>query len=402
MACAEERAAWPLSSSAFADLSECRSGDAEPAAGDLVDRFAGIDDPRQVRWVEHPLAVVLALCAAAVVAGMRSFTAIADWVAEAPPDLLARLHIRCGSVVPPRAPSKSTIWRVVTEIDPVAADAVIGMWLLERTGHDDRATPAGELALDGKTLRGAKDGDGNQTHLLAAMTHGGLVARQVEVGAKTNEIPMLQELLDPLDITGTVITADAMHTQRDTAEYLHRRGADFCFCVKENQPKLFAALNALPWQETPIGHTRTDRGHGRIERRTIRVLPAPEDLPFPHVQQVTLIERYVSDLNGGSPSAIAVLGITSLPTARAEPARLARLTRGHWGIESLHWLRDTLYREDESKTSTKSGPQVMAGLRNLAIGALRLTGRTDITAATRWASRFMHRPFDILGLTRRS
>jgi predicted transposase YbfD/YdcC len=63
-----------------------------------------------------------------------------------------------------------------------------------------------------------------------------------------------------------VITADALHTQRDTAEYLHRRGADFCFCVKENQPKLFAALNALPWNDTPIGHTQNDRGHGRIER----------------------------------------------------------------------------------------------------------------------------------------
>jgi hypothetical protein len=73
----------------------------------------------------------------------------------------------------------------VAEIDPIAADAVIGIWLLERAGRDDRSTPAGELALDGKTLPGAKDSDGNQIHLLAAMTHAGLVAGQVEVGAKT-------------------------------------------------------------------------------------------------------------------------------------------------------------------------------------------------------------------------
>jgi predicted transposase YbfD/YdcC len=190
---------------------------------------------------------------------------------------------------------------------------------------------------------------------------------------------MLPTLLDPLDITGAVITADALHTQRDTAEYLHRRGADFCFCVKENQPKLFAALNALPWNDIPISHTQNDRGHGRIERRTIRVLPAPEDLPFPHLNQVTLVERYVNNLDGTSRSSVAALGITSLSDTHADPARLATPTRNHWEIESLHWLRDTVYREDASHARTQSGPRVMAGLRNLAIGALRLIGRTDIT-----------------------
>jgi Transposase len=208
---------------------------------DLVDRFARIDDPRQTRWVEHPLAAVLALCAGAVVAGMRSFTAIASWVSDVPADLLAGLYARCDpTLAVARPPSKGTIWRVVTDLDPAQADAAIGAWLLQRAGQPtaegdkpaDGAPPGlGELALDGKTVRGAKDGDGNQVHLLAAMTHSGLVVGQVEVGAKTNEIPLLPELLDDLDIAGSVITADALHTQRDTAEYLHQRGADFCFCV---------------------------------------------------------------------------------------------------------------------------------------------------------------------------
>jgi predicted transposase YbfD/YdcC len=211
-------------------------------------------------------------------------------------------------------------------------------------------------------------------------------------------IPKLSELLAPLNITGTVITADAMHTQRDTATYLNQRGADFFFCVKENQPTLYTRLNTLPWNDVPVSHTQTDRGHGRIERRTIQVLPAPDNLSFPHVNQVTLIERYVADLAGNPTSAVAVLGITSLTTTRATPARLAALARRHWGIESLHWLRDTLYHEDTSTTRTKAGPQVMAGLRNLAIGAIRTTGRTDITETTRWANRNMHRPFHILGL----
>ena len=110
--------------------------------------------------------------------------------------------------------------------------------------------------------------------------------------------------------------------------------------------------------------------------------------------------RRVNDLDSNHQSSVAVLGVASLPRLRATPARLADLARRHWGIESLHWLRDTLYREDASTAKTKAGPRILAGLRNLAIGAIRLTGRTDITETTRWASRIMHRPFDILELTR--
>jgi hypothetical protein len=127
-------------------------------------------------------------------------------------------------------------------------------------------------------------------------------------------------------------------------------------------------------------------------------MPAPPDLPFPHVNQVFLIERATTDLAGTSLSNVAILGVTSLPANRGDSTLLAEAVRGQWGIESLHWIRDTLYREDHSHVHTKSGPRVMAALRNLAIGALRLSGRTDITEATRWATRNMQRPFTILGL----
>ena len=129
------------------------------------------------------------------------------------------------------------------------------------------------------------------------------------------------------------------------------------------------------------------------------MLPAPADLPFPHVNQVWLIERYTRDTAGVPRSAVAALGVTNLPAQLGTPERLATLVRQHWGIESLHWLRDTVYREDNSTARTRSGPRVMAALRNLAIGAIRLTGRRDITEATRSASRDPHRPFKILKLT---
>jgi hypothetical protein len=128
------------------------------------------------------------------------------------------------------------------------------------------------------------------------------------------------------------------------------------------------------------------------------VLPAPADLPFPHVNQAWLVERYITDPTGAPRSAVAALGVTNLPAHPGTPECLATLIRQHWGIESLHWLRDTVYREDNSTIHTRSGPRVMAALRNLAIGAIRLTGRRDITEATRSASRNMDRPFKILKL----
>jgi predicted transposase YbfD/YdcC len=387
---------------------------------ELLRRFAGISDGRSDQGRDHPVAVVLTLCAAAVLAGMRSFTAIAGWVADVPAELRAWLYL----TPTPGEPSKTTLWRVLTGVDAAAVDAAIGSWLAERAQHATAAAVAstaarapdtdptdgadGELlavAVDGKTVRGAVAADGTQVHLLAAATHGDqLVLGQVDVSAKTNEIPMFAPLIDQLAATGIdpgrlVITADALHCQRDHATYLHQRGAGFVFTVKHNQPGLFAALDALPWTDAPVAHRQTDRGHGRITTRTIQTLPAPPDLPFPHVDQVWLIERYVTDLAGIPTSAVAALGVTNLHAHRAAPADIARLVRDHWGVESLHWLRDTVYREDHSRAHTRSGPRVMAGLRNLGIGALHLAGRRDIAEATRWAGRNMHRPFQLLGLT---
>lgn len=400
---------------------------------DLVDHFAVIDDPRHPSWVVHPLAAVLVLCAAAVVAGMRGFTAIAGWVTDTPPPMLAMVYSRCGK--PPLVPSKSTIWQVVTRVDAAAVDAAVGLWLAARAGIDvaidadeqaggDQASvqpqpndmragePSGRpdgnlagppraiLAVDGKRVCGAKDADGNAPHLLAAATHEqGLVLAQIDVHHKTNEIPMFARLLNLINVAGMLITADCLHTQRKHARYLHGRDADFVFCVKDNQPGLFAALDVLPWPDTPITHRMTDRGHGRLETRTLQVMPAPPDLPFPHVEQVFLVERAVTTMTGKPVSNVAILGVTSMNADRGTPENIAQAVRGQWKIEALHWLRDTVYREDDSTVHTRSGPRIMAAFRNLAIGALRLHGRTDIAEATRWATRNTARPFAILGLT---
>jgi predicted transposase YbfD/YdcC len=371
----------------------------------LLELLAGVSDGRPGQGRDHPVAAVLALAAAAVVAGSRSFTAIVGWAADVPAGVREELYRRCGAARPRAGPpSKATIWRVVTGADAAALDAVTGTWLMARAGA------AGDLAggettlvpirVDGKTVRGARNPDGSQVHLLAALAgRRGVVAAQTEVGAKTNEIPMIIPLLDGIDLDQAVVTADALHCQRATAEYVHGRGADFALPVKDNQPGLFDALDALPWHQVPVTHAAADRGHGRITSRTIQVTDAPGDLPFPHVSQAYLIERHVTALDGTSLSEVAALGVTSLAATRASPQIIASLVRGQWAIESLHWLRDTLYQEDKSAVRTRSGPRAMAALRNLAIGALHLAGRHDTTEATRWASRYIDRPYTILGFT---
>ena len=379
---------------------------------DLLELLAGVPDGRTGQGRDHPVAAVLALAAAAVVAGMKGYTAISGWVADVPPAALAGLYLRCGAAPAP-PPSKTTIWRVMTDAGTGELDAAAGTWLMSLAGLDgpDAAGPGEEdcpsaltqVRLDGKAVRGARNPDGTQVRLLAALVGAdaasSVVAAQAAVGAKTNEVPVAKAVLSQLDLHGKVVTADALHTVKATARLIHEGGGEFVFPVKENRRSLFNAIDALSWKDVPIAHAVTDKGHGRITTRTMQVLPAPEGLPFPHVSQVFLIERYVTGLDGRHISAVAALGVASPEPERADAAALARYVREQWSIESLHWIRDTLYQEDKSQVRTRSGPRAMAALRNLAIGALRMAGRTDITEATRWAARSMDRPFTILGLT---
>ncbi|WP_196222451.1 ISAs1 family transposase [Micromonospora sp. CP22] len=380
---------------------------------DLLELLVEVSDGRSSQGRDHPAAVVLA-AAAATVAGMTGYTAMSGWVADVPEVVVADPYRRVGAL-PAGRPSRSTIWRVCTDADAQALDSGtsgrLGRGMAAGTGADDRQgsapPPLMQVRLDGKTVRGAKGNDGDQLHLLAALSGTaesgaprGVLAQAEVTGAKTNEPATARDLLDVLDLTGVTVTADALHTVKATAELICQRGGQFVFAVKENRRALFDTLNALSWADTPIAYSSVDTGHGRITRRTIQVLPAPPDLPFPHVNQVWLIERYVTDTTGRHLSAVAQLGVASHTPHQAGPADLAGYVQGHWAIEALHWIRDTCYREDHSTVRTRSGPRILASLRNLAINALRLAGRPDITEATRWASRHMTRPFAILELTK--
>lgn len=254
------------------------------------------------------------------------------------------------------------------------------------------------IAFDGKTLRGARGAAGNLVHLLAGLCqHTGAVLAQLAVDVKTNEIPMLRKLLDTLDITGAVITADALHCQRDTAEYIIGRGAHYIFTVKNNQPKLRTKLKTLPWKQIPIIDTSIEHDHGRTAKRVLKATEITEGIGFPGAVQVLQLTRTITDRKTGNRHTEVVYAVTSLSIADAKPAQIAAWLRGHWAIENkLHWVRDVTYAEDHSQIRTGGGPQVMATLRNTAISILRLKGHTNIAAALRHHVRNHLRPVKLL------
>jgi len=226
-----------------------------------------------------------------------------------------------------------------------------------------------------------------------------VVLAQTEVDGKTNEITRLRPLLEPLDLAGVVVTADALHTQRANAAWLVEvKHAAWILLVKDNQPGLHLQLRRLPWRDIPVLDTTRDRGHGRVEVRRLQATTVP-GLGFPHAAQAIRVTRRVKDLRQGRWRTVTVYAITNLTAAQATPARLADTIRGHWAIEALHHVRDTTYAEDASQVRTGAAPRVMASLRNLAIGILRAHGCRNIAAALRRNARDATRPLALLGLT---
>jgi len=249
-----------------------------------------LPDPRDRRGRRHTLASVLAVSAAAVAAGARSVAAIAEWATDAPWPILAALGVRCDPLTRRcQVPGEATIRRVLARVDGDAVDAAVGAWLADRLHPPSHRRV---LAVDGKRLRGSAR-DGHQVHLLAALDHhDGAVLAQRQVDGAPGEVPAFQPLLAGLDLAGVVVTADALHTQRDHASFLVGRGADYLLVVKANQPTLHTQLAGLPWRQIPVMDRTRDHGHGRIELRTLKVA-AVAGLCFPHAAQAIQATRRV-------------------------------------------------------------------------------------------------------------
>jgi len=354
-------------------------------ASALLDLLATVPDPRDPRGVRYRLAGVLAVAVTAVLAGARSFAAIGEWAADLSGEHLARIGLGM-------APDESTLRKLLARLDADALDRVLGAWLWTRS---DVAHGRRVIALDGKTVRGARTATTPAPHLVAALDHThATVLGQVATAAKSNEIPAVRDLLACFDLTAAVVTVDAMHTQTDTATAITNAGGDYVFTVKGNTPTLHRQLKALPWKDVPA-HSETHSSHGRRATRTIKVATAPDWIGFPGAKQVAQVRRTVT--TNGKKSVEVVYLITSADPASAPPATLAAWVQGHWAIENrLHYVRDVTFGEDLSQVRTGHAPRVMASLRNTAISLLRLAGWANIAQALRHHARDAERALTCL------
>jgi predicted transposase YbfD/YdcC len=406
----------------LAGLAERELGSAaDPAEAEsvLVARLSKVPDLRRRRGLRHRLVVVLALAACAtLVVGGDSVTAIWQWAARASQDKLARLgarrHPLTGRFL---VPSERTFRRVLSKLDADALDAALSGWAADvargvvsapvvaaTPGPPEREqrratqrsvehpTPDGLLpaaAVDGKALRGARTPEGGRVFLVAAIDHAtGAVLGQRQVGDKRGEGAAARDLLTGLRAPGMVWTLDALHTTKATARLITKDlHGHYILIIKGNQPIARDAAAALlsgpnaDWVATTA--TEDDRGHGRVERRTIRVAPADDNL-FPGAVQAFRLRRDTAGLDGLWTGKEIVYGITSLPADLAGPAQLNHYERRHWVVEDrLHWVRDVTFGEDASQLRTGTAPRALAAFRNLAISALRLAGRANIAHARR-------------------
>lgn len=354
--------------------------------------LAKVHDPRKARGRRHRLVTVLALSVAAVLAGARSYVAIAEWAHDLP--ATARLRLGMGR----RAPSETTIRRILQAVDLDALDTALSGWLSARLPAPP-PTPSGParpvvrmIAVDGKTARGARRGEDRAVHLLAAFEHThGVVLGQTEVDGKTNEITAFAPLLDRIDVRDVLVTADALHTQRGHADYLHKRGGHYLWIAKANQPRLHTQLLGLPWRQIPIVHNSTDRGHGRLEQRRLKLTAVGEGIEFPHARLAIQLHRRRRAIASTTWTSETIYAVTDLNWRQARPELITEAIRGHWAIESLHWIRDVTFGEDLSQIRTANGPANMATLRNFAVSRHRLAGATNIAQASRRTARHPNR-----------
>jgi predicted transposase YbfD/YdcC len=350
----------------------------------------GLRDPRDPRGRQFPLGAVLLVALCALSCRFDSFRAMGQWAAGAPASTLERLGLRRRGVFGlVRAPSAATIRRVVGAVMPGGLEGLL------------RAFPvkAREVAVDGKCLRGSRDQAGQAVTVLGAIVQDGTLVAQQRVPDKTNEITGFAALLAVLDLEGAVVTADALHTQRDHARVLVEEfGAHYVFTVKRNQPELWAACRAVPWERVSASSRSTVRAHGRVETRIIQAVTWG-DLDFPHLRQVARLTRYRTNGKTGKRSRETVYVITDLSSVQAGPQQIGAYVQGHWGVENkIHYIRDTAFGEDASRIRTRHGAQNMATLRSVAMNFLRRSGSSIAYARRAVALAPYTAPLDLFGI----
>ena len=357
---------------------------------EIIPHFHELEDPRSTINQRHPLVSVIVISIMAVLAGANGPTAIAEW-ALLKEDLLLKLLS-----LPNGIPRKDVFRRVLMALNPIAFQSSFMEWLQSLRSKAAAATGIDQpvLAVDGKTLRRSHDhanGLGALHSVTIWASEFGLTLGQVATNEKSNEITAIPELLKLVDISGAIITIDAMGTQTAIAKQIVEGKADYVLALKGNQGSLYEAASDYveehmknDFAEVKVRrHTTTETAHGREETRTYIQMPAPKTLAgFGRWAGLTTIGvAILICMRDGKETVDIRYFISSLGMGIQ---RFANAVRSHWAIENTcHWCLDITYREDESRIREKTLRENFAWLNRFTLSLLKQNGNGKSVAMNR-------------------
>ncbi len=338
----------------------------------LTEAFSGVVDPRTGPARRHDLTEIILMALCAVLCGADTWVDVAEWAEDNEAWLKRYLVLEHGT------PSHDTFGRVFRLLDAKVFEACFRDWISGLAG-----VVAGVVAIDGKTACGSRDGHNTALHTISAYaTASGLCLGQEHTRGKGNEIPAIKALLDTLALKGCIVTIDAIGCQTEIAQKILDRGGDYLLAVKDNQKDLADALREFfaegeTWGfgSLTISHYQSiEKDHGRIETRQAMWV---NDLSWldkklrdhwPQLAGIGMIERQ-REINGTvSIERAYYIGSQGITSAES----FAQAARDHWGIEnSLHWVLDITFREDDCRVRKDQAPHNFAALRKFALALLR-------------------------------
>ena len=370
----------------------------------LQEAFAGVEDHRRGPAQRYGLQEMIAMAICAVLCGSESWVDIADWCEDEEEWLKTFLELSQGT------PSHDTFGKVFRVLDAAVFESCFRAWIASLVG-----AVKGVVALDGKTVRGSKDGPNRALHMVSAYaTELGVSLGQEGTAGKGNELAGIKALLDTLVLKGCIVTMDALGCQTDVADKIVTQGGDYVLAVKNNQKNLsqaivefFETAEALDFRHIDVQkHSLTEKDHGRLEtRRAVFVadvawMDKPMRDGWKKLGAVGMIEA--EQEIKGKVSVERRYFIASAGVKTVE--QFADAVRAHWGVEAMHWVLDVTFREDDCRVRKGDSARNLSAIRKFALSALRTDTRypeRSLRRRRKLADRQPNYRVELLGLSPR-